>query len=248
MKYCKCSKCENKGKLLPLTDFNKNKHFEDGLNNRCRVCSNKSVRESTLKNYEYYLKISREYSRKDRKENPQKYRIISEKWNKINKERGYWKKHYKENKKRYQQYEKREDVRLRRNKRWRDRYKKDLDFRLRELMKSNFHLFFKDKGERKYLRFSKTVDYTYEELKIHLESYFRKGMSWDNLGELWEIHHIKPQNLFDITNPKEVRECWKLDNLIPLWKTTEISHKMGDTTIGNRNLSKTEIYSPYMDK
>jgi len=64
----------------------------------------------------------------------------------------------------------------------------------------------------------KYVDYSVEELKIHLENKFREGMSWDNYGE-WHIDHIKPKSLFNITgiNSDEFKECWSLNNLQPLW-------------------------------
>ena len=67
-------------------------------------------------------------------------------------------------------------------------------------------------------------------------------MNWENFGILWEIHHIKPQNMFNPLNELEVKECWDLNNLLPLWKTTEISKQMGDTIKGNRNIKKDEIY------
>ena len=44
-------------------------------------------------------------------------------------------------------------------------------------------------------------------------------MSWDNYGE-WEIDHIKPINSFyyQSTDDLSFKECWKLENLQPLWK------------------------------
>ena len=69
-------------------------------------------------------------------------------------------------------------------------------------------------------------------------------MSWDNSGKLWEIHHIKPISWFNFDNTEELKECWSLDNLTPLWKTTEIAKQMGDDSIGNRNIKNTTIYNP----
>ena len=62
------------------------------------------------------------------------------------------------------------------------------------------------------------VDYTLEDLKNHLESKFKKGMNWNNYGE-WHIDHIKPRASFNFEsyNDEEFKECWKLDNLQPLW-------------------------------
>jgi hypothetical protein len=61
-----------------------------------------------------------------------------------------------------------------------------------------------------------------EQIRIHLEKHFKPGMTWDNYGE-WHIDHIKPQCLFDFTNPEEIKECWNIDNLQPLWASENLS-------------------------
>lgn len=53
-------------------------------------------------------------------------------------------------------------------------------------------------------------------LKIHLESKFRDGMSWENYGSHWEVDHIKPCSSFDLSNPSQQMICFKWDNLQPL--------------------------------
>jgi len=43
-------------------------------------------------------------------------------------------------------------------------------------------------------------------------------MTWDNHGQDgWHVDHIKPQYLFDLTNPKQQKECFHYTNLQPLW-------------------------------
>ena len=42
-------------------------------------------------------------------------------------------------------------------------------------------------------------------------------MSWDNYGQ-WEIDHRIPISSFDLTNEAEIKECWALSNLQPIWK------------------------------
>lgn len=244
MKKCNNPNCEFEGELLSLTEFFKNKCNKDGYSHRCKKCVRKSAKISYYKNHQYYLDKSKEYVKEYREKNPKKYKEVKKKNSKKLMEKGYWKKYYQENKERLSEYSKMEEVGERRRNRWRERYKNDEKFRLKEIMKSNFHLFFKDKGLKKDLSFSKIMNYTYGDLKNHLENNFREGMTWENFGELWEIHHIKPQNLFNPKVKKEVKECWGLNNLIPLWKTTQISHLMGDNIEGNRNISKTEIYNP----
>jgi len=66
--------------------------------------------------------------------------------------------------------------------------------------------------------------YTIYELKIHLESLFTDGMSWDNIGE-WHIDHIRPVSSFDFdsTDHPDFKKCWALDNLQPLWAKDNLS-------------------------
>jgi len=67
------------------------------------------------------------------------------------------------------------------------------------------------------------VNYSLEELKIHLEKRFKEGMSWENYGK-WHIDHIKPVSSFNITSIycDDFKECWSLDNLQPLWASENI--------------------------
>jgi hypothetical protein len=62
------------------------------------------------------------------------------------------------------------------------------------------------------------VDYTLEELVVHLERQFLPGMSWDNRSE-WHIDHIVPQSSFRFETPEcpGFRTAWSLTNLRPLW-------------------------------
>ena len=145
MKICKSKKCLIKTPQ-PLTNFNKNKNFEDGFSNRCRVCNNKCVVESTNKNKDYYKQKMSEWGKKWRKENPQKQKEIGGKWNKKLLENGYFKDYYQKNKERLQIREKQPHIIQKRKDRWKERYYNDVEFRLKEINKSNFHLFFKDKG------------------------------------------------------------------------------------------------------
>ena len=62
-----------------------------------------------------------------------------------------------------------------------------------------------------------------EELKLHLESKFQPGMSWDNWDRYgWHIDHIKPLASFDLTDRKQFLEACHYTNLQPLWATDNI--------------------------
>ena len=75
----------------------------------------------------------------------------------------------------------------------------------------------------------------FEQAKIHIESQFQSGMSWDNYGD-WHIDHRLPCASFDLSNPDEQKVCFHYTNLQPLWATTEIARQNGDMeSIGNLN-------------
>lgn len=68
------------------------------------------------------------------------------------------------------------------------------------------------------VRTNEYIKFTAEELMTHLESLWLPGMSWENYGKKgWEIDHIKPCASFDMSVPEQVKECWLLSNLQPLW-------------------------------
>lgn len=57
-----------------------------------------------------------------------------------------------------------------------------------------------------------------EELKTHIESMFKPGMSWDNWGRFgWHIDHIIPCVAFNLADPEQQKQCFHYTNLQPLW-------------------------------
>ena len=64
------------------------------------------------------------------------------------------------------------------------------------------------------------LGYSSDDLKNHLESLFKEGMTWDNYGD-WHIDHKKPVSLF----PKDtdVSIVNALYNLQPLWASENLS-------------------------
>jgi hypothetical protein len=55
-----------------------------------------------------------------------------------------------------------------------------------------------------------------DQLKSHLESGFKKGMSWANYGKYWHVDHILPCSSFDHRDPNQLKQCWHWTNLRPL--------------------------------
>ena len=62
------------------------------------------------------------------------------------------------------------------------------------------------------------LGYTIADLRRHLERQFTKGMTWDRFtsGDI-HIDHITPKSLFDLNNEQEIKACWCLSNLRPMW-------------------------------
>lgn len=71
--------------------------------------------------------------------------------------------------------------------------------------------------------FSKDLDFpshagcSKRELRKHIESQFKPGMSWENFGK-WEIDHITPIAFFDLSKASDFLACVHFSNIQPLWK------------------------------
>lgn len=60
------------------------------------------------------------------------------------------------------------------------------------------------------------LDCSIEELKKYLQIKFKKGMTWNNYGKVWEIDHIKPCCKFNLIKISEQKKCFHYTNLQPL--------------------------------
>ncbi len=76
------------------------------------------------------------------------------------------------------------------------------------------------RGAKRKCKWESLLGYSVKELKAHLESQFREGMTWEKfLGGGIHIDHIIPRMNFNYTSPNdpEFKECWALSNLQPIW-------------------------------
>lgn len=60
------------------------------------------------------------------------------------------------------------------------------------------------------------IGYNSDELRRDIESKFTDGMSVDQLDKI-HVDHIVPCDMFDMSDEREVKACWALCNLQPLW-------------------------------
>lgn len=73
----------------------------------------------------------------------------------------------------------------------------------------------------------KSLGYSIDDLKKHLESKFTGGMSWENFIRNIDIDHIIPLKAFEFNSYEDeaFKLCWSLENLQPLFKSNNSSKK-----------------------
>lgn len=191
-----CSKCK-KEKLT--TEFPKCSRNKDGLDTHCKECRN-----AVNKNYR---NNNKEWFKNNRKKNyiKNKEKILAQKSlyaAKHKKEKAEYDKIYRQkNKKRIQALQKE----------W---SKKSIKHRIISNLRRRLHRVLK--GNVKSEKTLSLIGCSSEFLKEYIENKFQEGMSWENYGE-WHIDHIKPCSSFDLSDPKQQKECFNYTNLQPLW-------------------------------
>jgi hypothetical protein len=146
------------------------------------------------------------HSRQWQKEHPAQFQHIGKRWKESNPEK------YKQL---YEQWLKNKTERINTGARNRSR---TLKGKLNGRMSTMIYLALR-KNKARY-RWETLVGYTVDDLRKHLESRFKDGMTWD-LFRQGKIHidHIIPRSFFSYNKPEdqEFQYCWSLDNLQPLW-------------------------------
>ena len=61
------------------------------------------------------------------------------------------------------------------------------------------------------------------DLREYIEHQFVEGMNWENYCNEWEIDHIAPASLFDLTNKEDMKLCYHYLNLMPLWRKDNVT-------------------------
>lgn len=76
----------------------------------------------------------------------------------------------------------------------------------------------RNKGARVPVKTIFLVGCTIPELRTHIASLFKPGMSWENYGiGGWVIDHVLPCSKFDLSEEAEQQKCFHFTNLQPLW-------------------------------
>lgn len=92
----------------------------------------------------------------------------------------------------------------------------DANYRLSTNLRSR--LYKAIRGYSKDVSAVKDLDCSIEQLKKHIESQFREGMTWDNYGTRgWHIDHILPLSSFNLSDTHQAKKACHYTNLQPLW-------------------------------
>lgn len=188
-----------------------------------------------LKHPEKFKQLNREYKQRNRLLNPEKWQNRDKKNYDKNKEqklaykRGYNQRAYELKKIRFLKDP--EKYRLKMRAAY-QRRKQNPVFRFTLYLRNRFNRLFKNSHDK----FSDLVGCSAKDLKTHLESLFKEGMSWSNYGKFgWHIDHKVPCVKFDLTKESEVKKCFHWKNLQPLWwrenlsKNDRVGLKYGNT-------------------
>ena len=184
----------------------------------CSICNKKY----NNKNKEHTKKYNKERYENNKKEILSKIKI----YHLNNKEniREYTKNWFQQNKEHINSYN-------------REKYKNNIEFKIKLTLRNMINNKLKIQNEEKINSSINLLGCLVGEFKLHLENQFLPEMNWDNHGNVWEIDHIKPCSLFNLTDLKQ-QECFHYTNMQPLFKTTQIAESFGyKNHIGNRNKS-----------
>ena len=123
----------------------------------------------------------------------------------------------------------RPEAKKRRNARRRERYRTDPLYRIKRILRARLRNALK--GKNKSAKTMKLLGCSYSHAQNHLEKQFLPGMTWENHGT-WHVDHIMPCNSFDLSDPKQQRQCCHYTNLQPMWGPENMSK--GDSILYNR--------------
>ncbi len=190
--------------ILPLEEFYRRSIKKDGRMAECKECCKKRKQEDKKSNPEKIKLQGVKHCKRYRENNLEKVRL---------QDREYKKKYRKNNL---------EKVRLQDRKRNPRRYSKPQN-KIRRAIATRIRYALKN---GRVSGWNHCLDYTVEELKLHLESKFTKDMTWDNYGFYgWHIDHKIPVSYFNFSSIRDVefKQCWALDNLQPMWAKENLS-------------------------
>jgi len=209
----KCPTCKTD---KSLSDYNKNKNRKDGLQRECRECNHKQhdkhyhtkksprLKENLKEGHKICTCCKNELPISKFKAGEGRFGVSSncrecfnKKWNEYQKRTSQNKKHNK--------------LKRQTNPQW--KLKQVLRGRYLDALKRHTR---GGKVNKKHSAIE-LIGCSINEYKQHLENQFKPDMTWINHGKLWEIDHIKPCALFNLTDSEQQKQCFHYSNTQPLY-------------------------------
>jgi hypothetical protein len=98
------------------------------------------------------------------------------------------------------------------------RLETNINYKLSFTIRSRIRSAIKNQYGEKAYKSPELLGCTIEEARLHIESQFKDGMTWENHGLYgWHIDHIRPCASFDLSDPEQQKQCFHYTNLQPLW-------------------------------
>jgi hypothetical protein len=153
-------------------------------------------------------------------------KVADKKWREKNKEKlnEYVKTWYEQNKEHRKEYLKEyreknaDDIRKTKRDYERNRKANDPLYKLISNFRTAIYQVLKENRVDKNQSYFDVLQYTPEQLIVHLEKQFTERITWENYGE-WHVDHKLPISSFNIQEmgDSEFIKCWSLENLQPMW-------------------------------
>ena len=181
-----CNKC---GESKPLEEFYKQKTCKYGVRSHCKFCMNNSTM--------LYNEKNRETINRKQLENRNK--------------------NIEHCKARDKEYRAKNADRIRElNRNGQRKYKTTVKGKLMTNLNDRMYKSLTNQNVKRTISTLEALGCTYEELKVHIESQFTEGMTWENHGK-WHLDHHIPCAAFDLSKEDNQRKCFGFKNVRPLW-------------------------------
>jgi hypothetical protein len=167
---------------------------------------------------------NREYARLRRLAFPDEQRRASNNWKKRNPEycyqyqKEYWKDRPEQHRANVSRWARANPEKV--NAMSRRRYANNLNYRISHNLRVYLGISLKRQRLKKTDRTMDLLGCSIVDFRIYIESLFEPGMTWENYGKnpgCWEIDHIIPCAVFDLTDPGHRKRCFHFSNMQPLW-------------------------------
>lgn len=132
----------------------------------------------------------------------------------------YWKKYYIINKEKYLESRKIQRSSIIYREQQKNKLKTNINLRLGCCLRKRIWEVLKNNSKSESTM--KLLGCNVEQLRKHLESQFKEGMTFSNYGK-WHIDHIISCATFDLSKPEEQTKCFHYTNLQPLWASENCS-------------------------